>query len=555
MQIQPQFMTLNQLLSGRLFKIPEYQRAYSWGAKQRDDLFSDIRKVRGGDTGHFMATMVGLRRKTIRIAADAFTELEVVDGQQRLTTITLLLRALEKKLTDGDSTAKKLAADLASLLVKGDDLSLLLLQTNHDSSHIFVDYVRDGRKPDRVSVCTSADQNLFDAILQCEAFVAEWAEEGGCVDLLAIIRNQLFVIFHEIDNESLVYTVFEVLNSRGLDVTWFDKMKAMLMAVVFEHGDAGGKAGTIEELHSIWKDIYRTIGVRQTLNRETLRFAASLRADEMPRRPLSEEDAVAELMRQCGDSPKKAVALSKWILRVSEAEDRLLGNHRLRAVSQIVQARLVAISIMLRKFAGPVEKRLLETWENVTFRIYGIANRDARTAVGDYVRLAWAILNSDLPEDDVHVQLKSIAKDVVSLQEAVEKLRAVDLYTGRAETVRYLLYRYDEFLAQKAGQKLNESQWNKVWADEPSKSIEHIKPQSSGLSYVHHLGNLTLLPPGTNSKLKDKDPRDKATTYETCGLLGTVEVARLVKKGTWSAKSVREREAGLIRWALAAWKD
>jgi hypothetical protein len=555
MQIQPQFMTLNQLLSGRLFKIPEYQRAYSWGAKQRDDLFSDIRKVRGGDTGHFMATMVGLRRKTIRIAADAFTELEVVDGQQRLTTITLLLRALEKKLTDGDSTAKKLAADLASLLVKGDDLSLLLLQTNHDSSHIFVDYVRDGRKPDRVSVCTSADQNLFDAILQCEAFVAEWAEEGGCVDLLAIIRNQLFVIFHEIDNESLVYTVFEVLNSRGLDVTWFDKMKAMLMAVVFEHGDAGGKAGTIEELHSIWKDIYRTIGVRQTLNRETLRFAASLRADEMPRRPLSEEDAVAELMRQCGDSPKKAVALSKWILRVSEAEDRLLGNHRLRAVSQIVQARLVAISIMLRKFAGPVEKRLLETWESVTFRIYGIANRDARTAVGDYVRLAWAILNSDLPEDDVHVQLKSIAKDVVSLQEAVEKLRAVDLYTGRAETVRYLLYRYDEFLAQKAGQKLNESQWNKVWADEPSKSIEHIKPQSSGLSYVHHLGNLTLLPPGTNSKLKDKDPRDKATTYETCGLLGTVEVARLVKKGTWSAKSVREREAGLIRWALAAWKD
>ena len=555
MQIQPQFMTLNQLLNGRLFKIPEYQRAYSWGAKQRDDLFSDIRKVRGSDTGHFMATMVGLRRKTIRIAADAFTELEVVDGQQRLTTITLLLRALEKKLTEGDSTAKKLAADLASLLVKGDDLCLLLLQTNHDSSHIFVDYVRDGRKPDRASVCTSADQNLFDAILQCEAFVEEWAEEGGCVDLLAIIRNQLFVIFHEIDNESLVYTVFEVLNSRGLDVTWFDKMKAMLMAVVFEHGDAGGKAGTIEELHSIWKDIYRTIGVRQTLNRETLRFAASLRADEMPRRPLSEEDAVAELMRQCGDSPKKAVALSKWILRVSEAEDRLLGNHRLRAVSQIVQARLVAISIMLRKFAGPVEKRLLETWESVTFRIYGIANRDARTAVGDYVRLAWAILNSDLPEDEAHVQLKSIAKNVVSLQEAVEKLRAVDLYTGRAETVRYLLYRYDEFLAQKAGQKLNESQWNKVWADEPSKSIEHIKPQSSGLSYVHHLGNLTLLPPGTNSKLKDKDPRDKATTYETCGLLGTIEVARLVKKGTWSAESVREREAGLLRWALAAWKD
>src|SRR5262245_45477036 len=68
MQIQPLYMTLNTLLNGRLFKIPEYQRAYSWGTKQRDDLFLDIRKLRGSDKGHFMATMVGLRRGTIKIA-------------------------------------------------------------------------------------------------------------------------------------------------------------------------------------------------------------------------------------------------------------------------------------------------------------------------------------------------------------------------------------------------------------------------------------------------------------------------------------------------------
>ena len=70
---------------------------------------------------------------------------------------------------------------------------------------------------------------------------------------MSLLRNQLSVIFHEIEDEGLVYTVFEVLNSRGLDVTWFDKLKSLLMAVVFEHGDAGGRSDTLDELHNIWQ--------------------------------------------------------------------------------------------------------------------------------------------------------------------------------------------------------------------------------------------------------------------------------------------------------------
>ena len=47
MLIQPQYLRLSELLAKRLFRIPEYQRAYSWLPKQRDDLFSDIDKLRG----------------------------------------------------------------------------------------------------------------------------------------------------------------------------------------------------------------------------------------------------------------------------------------------------------------------------------------------------------------------------------------------------------------------------------------------------------------------------------------------------------------------------
>jgi uncharacterized protein with ParB-like and HNH nuclease domain len=237
MQIQPQFQSIGTLIAGRLFKIPEYQRAYSWQSKQREDLFQDIEKVYvSGADSHFMATIVGLRRKKLRIAADEFIDIEVVDGQQRLTTLTILLKAISKGISEVEP---KRAEEIESLLVKGDDLSLLLLQTNHDSSHIFIDYLRDGTLPGSKPLLTSADHNLVKAIAECEAFVENWIAQPKrkLLDLFGIIKNRLSVIFHEIEDEALVYTVFEVLNSRGLDVTWFDKLKSLLMAIVFEYGD------------------------------------------------------------------------------------------------------------------------------------------------------------------------------------------------------------------------------------------------------------------------------------------------------------------------------
>ena len=65
-EIQPQHVTVDQLFYGRLFRIPQYQRTYSWHRKQRQDLLEDIRRTwaAGKERLHFMATIVGLRRET-----------------------------------------------------------------------------------------------------------------------------------------------------------------------------------------------------------------------------------------------------------------------------------------------------------------------------------------------------------------------------------------------------------------------------------------------------------------------------------------------------------
>lgn len=111
--MRPHYWSLGKLLQQRVFEIPEYQRTYSWTERQRDDLFGDIeRLLRPEEAGrsHFMATIACLAPPATDGAekADEFDrtdedgasrlDVTVVDGQQRLTSLVILLKAIEKKL-------------------------------------------------------------------------------------------------------------------------------------------------------------------------------------------------------------------------------------------------------------------------------------------------------------------------------------------------------------------------------------------------------------------------------------------------------------------------
>ncbi len=197
-------------------------------------------------------------------------------------------------------------------------------------------------------------------------------------------------------------------------------------------------------------------------------------------------------------------------------------------------------------------------WERVTFRIYGLGGNDAKKKVGDYTSLAWSIINEKLQTPDIMRRLSEIGKDhsISAVMENIAKTKSYeDCYEGWTEELRYFFYRYDEHLATKAGEKLNEFQWNKIWGDEPAKSVEHIKPQSSDVSYMHNLGNLMMLPPGVNSRLKDDDPVSKAKEYRTCGLRSSIEVAKLIEKHKWDRAAVEARAQRLLAWARTQWQD
>lgn len=560
MDIQPQLLTLHRLLNGRLFRIPQYQRAYSWTSTQREDLFNDIEKVfaKQGST-HFMATIVGLRRENRLIGTDDFHVIDVVDGQQRLTTLVVLLKAIQQAAAGVEGGAP-IATELGALLVKADDIAPVLLQTNHDNSAHCSTYLREGKHAASVTATTTADQRLLGAMEECEAYVARWLAAGRkLAELLALLKNRLQFILHEIADEALVYTVFEVLNSRGLDVSQFDRLKSALMGAAFE-AKTGNAKETIDELHGIWRDIYAAVGLRAGVSSEALKFAATLRVASRPNRPLGEEDAVWELKNAAGDTTKGVIEVSRWILSVTKAVAELRADRRLHGVTDVGQARLLAVAILLRDDLNANDRAMLRAaWEKVSFRIYGMLDKDARTKVGDYVRHAWWCAHDRPPAKDVLAGIVNLGADH-PIDAAIANLRDENCYEDWQTALRYLLFRYEEHLAKERGQKFANEQWARIWQATAAESIEHVFPQSKGSQtktakgvFVHRLGNLILLPPGLNSKLGAKDPTQKKDEYIKTGLAIAADVADRIP--TWDRAAVEKREEEILAWATTEWGD
>lgn len=554
MMIQPKYLTLKELLNGRLFEVPAYQRAYSWERKQRLELFSDIENLTSAEDGtvHFMATVVGLSRGKQTIVTDEFQKLEVVDGQQRLTTLIILLKCLSEALIDAeDENERALADETNSLLVKRDELRALLLQFDHDEKHYFLTFLREGSHPPSTEATTLANRRLLEAMEDCAKFVSEWA--GSKLDLGIILKNRLAFIFHEIDDEATVYTVFEVLNSRGLDVAWLDRLKSILMGIAFDKGGTD-KESNIKELHEIWEDIYRCLGLHKGMSSESLRFAAALKSTAQSNRVPSEEDAVETLRKLASGSIKNTIDISRWIRKVVNAREKLEDDKRRTAVTKIAHARLLAVAIELADIPSTQRDELLRAWEKVTFRIFGMCRKDARTRVGDYVRLARRIMSGDLDHKDALKEIRTLATGEFSIQSAVDQLRGRNCYGEWEEELRYFMFRYEEHLAREAGHKYENNEWIKIWRAAPGQSIEHISPQSSNYRYMHRLGNLVLLPPQANSSLQDKPPKEKGPRYESTGLFIARELKPLLEKG-WTENSVKSREERLLKWAKREWAD
>lgn len=569
MALKPEYLPLIKVLEKRLFAIPDYQRAYSWKNQQRKELYEDIQKIlysSDNNRHHFMATIVCLQtNQTEEIGTDELERLDIVDGQQRLTTLIILLKAIAIFLGKSKGDLEKSEAEKLNDLIVKDGGRLILLQTNHVSKIMFSNYLTEGKKPEQDELTTLAEFNLYQAFNDCEKFVDSFKTSEAVLNLLKIVKNRLDFIFYVLEDEGAVYTVFEVLNSRGLAVAWLDKCKSMLMGIVYENCSPKVAKDKMILLHDIWSNIYSAIGRQLVRDDEILTVAATLWYEgENLGKPLSIEKAVECFRNACMENVNKAVDISQWILKVTKELVKLYANPRLNAVTDISHARMLAIAIRLAEhYKTEYRNEMLLEWERVTFLIFGLHRMDSRFRVGDYVRVARKISKNQITKNDAVKEIGVIANRF-TINGALEKIKGEDWYGSYDNDLKYLLYRYEEYLASKAGETISEDIWEKIWSGSPATTIEHIHPKTYTEKWkgaigenqeqldevVNGIGNLILLPPGVNSKAGQKPFAEKKEIYKSYHLLMIDEILKL---NTWNKVTIEAREEKLLDFIKETW--
>ncbi len=200
------------------FVIPIYQRLYSWGKEQCEQLWDDIIKIGGNDkmNGHFIGSIL-----YVRVDDTHSSPLLIIDGQQRLTTITLLFIALRNHLSEEVEILEKFShKKIESYLINSDKdgdkkFRLILSESDKDTLLSLID--KDRRKPSEPSLKIVENFKLFE----------KWISEN---------TDKLETIFKGLEKLMIVWIalekgkddpqlIFESMNSKGIELTQTDLIR------------------------------------------------------------------------------------------------------------------------------------------------------------------------------------------------------------------------------------------------------------------------------------------------------------------------------------------
>ncbi|WP_130501981.1 DUF262 domain-containing protein, partial [Natrinema hispanicum] len=230
------------------FTVPDYQRLYSWKEAQWTEFWNDLNNISDEDT-HFLGSIVVIQyRKSI----DELDEMEVVDGQQRLTTISLLLRAMQQYYEDiGEPIAEQIRE---TYLHEADfDINeypkLELSRFDNDRYQEILD--GDPMNVPEEEQLRKAYDFFADKI--------EGLEKSEVDQLRKHLLGSMTLVVVECDSAGSAFRLFETLNNRGLELSAVDLMKNALLQVASEKYPGGDESEEYEQIRDQWEKVLEKV--------------------------------------------------------------------------------------------------------------------------------------------------------------------------------------------------------------------------------------------------------------------------------------------------------
>ncbi|GHP41930.1 hypothetical protein JP0041_12840 [Helicobacter pylori] len=198
----------------RQFIIPIYQRLYSWGKEQCKQLWDDIIKIGGDDkmNGHFIGSILYVHDGQY---TTSYNELFIIDGQQRLTTITLLFTALRDHLSD-EVKRKEIENHYLINSSKDGDKKFRLILSESDKDTLLYLIDKDKRKPSEPSSKIVENFKLFE----------EWVSNTDKLETIFKGLEKLMIVEISLEKRKCdPQLIFESMNSKGIELTQTDLIR------------------------------------------------------------------------------------------------------------------------------------------------------------------------------------------------------------------------------------------------------------------------------------------------------------------------------------------
>ncbi len=589
-------INLNELFNTRIFRIPDYQRGYAWEEKQLSELWDDLDEI-GVNNGELRKHYTG----TIYLEETQPNDIEkwltdvkfynVVDGQQRLTTISILLYELLKATEIGyaEKNKKKLLETFISESnMSGESkvykFSYSLIDKNYNFLlHSIFEDSKVVLNHDYQNLYT---KNLTEAKKYFSVKISQLNDKEKDI-LFKKITTALQFDIRIIEKDLDVQAVFETMNNRGKLLSTLEKLKNRLIYLTVKLSSPDESKKVLrKKINEAWGKIYTCLAQNpDTILDEDIFLSAHLSLYRKPKEAVFSEKVAEEKVFQmfCNKSEKfdkdesgekePLVSYNKiedYIIKLSEAAPIWYKIHNsqsliLKKILLLNSGKEIKVFLLALLLKSEEEnlKQVFINLEKILFRNGTLGFFDERRTA----KWGWEIYSDEVNLDGINQMITGLIQKPISTPDLISQMNNLFTYVNgnkgfhRWGILKYFLFEYEEILKKRSKEtddKINIDNYEDT-------SIEHIIPQdfkenwsevvynfANGiedekkyLAYkilINTLGNLTILKGPKNSSLGKKGWDEKKNRFST----GSYNEIVISKYTNWTKKEIMERGIDML---------
>lgn len=589
----------------RIYDIPRYQREYTWNQRDWANLYDDITQ---NDAGYFLGSFIVVNG-TVNSKMDTI-HYEVIDGQQRLTTLSLLLAALytrimeHKDSIDDDMMLDDIRPLRNRLILKSDkSMTRVIPQVqNHNledyrwilKEHIGLDAVMQKPKFLGLRKMSKAFNYFYDRLGE-DVGGRDGIECVRCLlDICRLVCSAV-VVQITVDSHADAYTLFASLNNRGVPLSAVDLIKNMLLGKV-----AGVNDGQLDYYFERWQEVLHNLGddyktqerfFRQNYDafrREANKPFIGESGSQLPLGSVATRSNLLKIyekrmeaddgaLKVLDELTENSALYSKIIGLDQEGPDSELSNQLLElSRAQGVASYLMLLFLFKKQNQLELKDETLALLVKLLVCFFVRRNLTDTPPTRDLERLFISICESLESEglkgiaaaEYIKKRLVDVSAGDASFKERLEG----PIYDVNPDMTRYIL----TVIASPSVTKEMKPLWERYASGNYVWTIEHIFPQGKNIpdewvkmvadgdmskaievqeKQVHTLGNLTIT--GYNSKLSNMPfvtKRDRKDVYgANVGYRNGLNLNdELVNTDTWTSEQIQERTDKLVGLTLKA---